>query len=144
MSKMHKKICEVLNYIDNSFIVISTITGCVFIYAFASLVGISIGITTSAIGLKICLITGGIKKYKTMNKKNKKKHDTVVLLGKYQLNIIEILTSKVLIHSDIGQDELVLINNMLKEFFDTKAKIKNFNKQKFKLYINNVTLLFKV
>ena len=114
MSKMRKKICEVLSYIDNLFIVISTITGCVFIYAFASLVSISIGITTSSIGLKICVITREIKKYKTMNKKNKKKHEKVVLLAKYKLNRIEILTSKVLIHSDIAQDELVLINNMLK------------------------------
>ena len=100
MSKMHNNICEVLNYIDNLFIVISTITGCVFIYAFASLVSISIGVK--------------IKKYKTMNKKNKKKHEKVVLLAKYKLNRIEILTSKVLIHSNIAQDELVLINNMLK------------------------------
>ena len=40
MSKKHKKICKFLNYIDHLRIVISTITGCVFISAFASLVGI--------------------------------------------------------------------------------------------------------
>ena len=56
MSKKHKKPCRVLNYIDHSFIVISTITGCVSISAFASLVGIPIRITSSAIGLKICVI----------------------------------------------------------------------------------------
>ena len=31
MSKKHKKVCRVLSYIDNSLIVISTITGCVSI-----------------------------------------------------------------------------------------------------------------
>ena len=56
ISKKHKKVCRVLNYIDHSFIVISTITGCVSISAFASLVGIPIRITSSAIGLKICVI----------------------------------------------------------------------------------------
>ena len=61
MSKKHKKVCRVLNYIDHSLIVISTITGCVSISTFASLVGITIGITSSAIGLKICVITAGIK-----------------------------------------------------------------------------------
>ena len=61
MSKKHKKVCRVLNYIDHLLIVISTITGCVSISTFASLVGITIGITSSAIGLKICVITAGIK-----------------------------------------------------------------------------------
>ena len=64
MSKKHKKVCRVLNYIDHSLIVIYTITGCVSFSAFASLVVIPIGITSSAIGLKICVIAGGIKKCK--------------------------------------------------------------------------------
>ena len=58
MNKKHKKVCRVLNYINRLLIVISTISGCVS--AYASLVGISIGITSSAIGLKICVITAGI------------------------------------------------------------------------------------
>ena len=43
----------------------STITGCISISPFASLISILIGITSSAIGLKICAITPGIKKYKS-------------------------------------------------------------------------------
>ena len=69
MSKKHKKVCRVLNYIDHTLIVIPTITGCISISAFASLVGIPMGITSSAIGLKICVITAGIKKYKSIIKK---------------------------------------------------------------------------
>ena len=42
MSKKHKKVCRVLNYIDHLLIVISTITGCVSVSTFASLVGIPI------------------------------------------------------------------------------------------------------
>ena len=57
MSKKHNKVSSVLNYIDYWFIVICTITGCVSISGFASLVGILIGITRSATGLKICVIT---------------------------------------------------------------------------------------
>ena len=71
MSKKNKKVCRALNYIDPLLIVISTITGCAFISVFASLVGIPIGITCSAIGLKICPITAGIKKYKSIIKKKK-------------------------------------------------------------------------
>ena len=60
MSKKHKKVCDVLNYIDNLLIVISTITWCVSISGFASLVGIPVGVTSSATGLKICAITARI------------------------------------------------------------------------------------
>ena len=62
-----------MNYIDYLLIVISTITVCVSISAFASLVSIPIGITSSAIGLKICATTAGIKKYNSIIKKKKKK-----------------------------------------------------------------------
>ena len=127
MSKKHKKPCRVLNYIDHSFIVISTITGCVSISAFASLVGIPIGIASSTIGLKICVITAGIKKYKSIIKKKKKKHDKIVLLAKSKLNSIEVLISKALIDSNISHDEFVLINNVLKGFYDMKEEIKNYN-----------------
>ena len=65
MSKKHEKVCRVLNYIDHFFIAISKITGCVSISAFASLVGIPVGITSSTTGLKICVITTAIKKYKS-------------------------------------------------------------------------------
>ena len=68
MSKKHKKVCRVLNYIDHSLIVISTITGCVYISAFASIVAIPLRITSSAIGLKICVTTAGIKTYKSIIK----------------------------------------------------------------------------
>ena len=61
MSKKHKKLCRVLNYIDHLLILASTITGCILISAFASLVGIPIGIASSIIELKICVITAGIK-----------------------------------------------------------------------------------
>ena len=54
MSERHEKVCTTLNYVENFLILASTITGCVFIPAFASLVDIFIGITSSAIGSKIC------------------------------------------------------------------------------------------
>ena len=72
MSKKHKTVCRVLNYIDKLLTVISTITECVFISAFASLVSIPIGIISSTVRLKICLTTAGIKKYKSIIKKKKK------------------------------------------------------------------------
>ena len=55
MSKKDKKVCRVLNYIDHSLIAISTITECVSISASASVVGIPLGITSSATGVNICV-----------------------------------------------------------------------------------------
>ena len=89
-----------MNFVDHLLIVISTITGCVFISAFASLVGISIGITISAIGLKICVIAAEIKKYKSIIKKKKENHDKIVFLAKSKLNSIEALLFKALIASN--------------------------------------------
>ena len=66
MSKKHKKICKTPNYIEHFHILASTITGYVSIFPFYSLIGIHVRVTSSAIGLKICAITTGIKKYKTI------------------------------------------------------------------------------
>ena len=84
-----------------------------------------IGITSSAIGLKICAITARIKKYKSIIKKKKKKHDKIVLLAKSKLNSIEVLISKASIDSVISHDEFGLINNVLKEYNDMKEEMKS-------------------
>ena len=89
------------------------------------MIGIPIGITSSAIGLKFFEITVGIKKYKSSIKKKKKKYDKTVLLAKSKLNSIEVLISKGLIDSNISHDEFVLINNVLKEYDNMKEEIKN-------------------
>ena len=89
------------------------------------MIGIPIGIKSSAIGLKLCAITAGIKKYKSIIKKKKKKHDKIVLLPKSKLNSIEVLISKALIDSIIRHDGFVLINNVLKEYNKMKEEIKN-------------------
>ena len=72
MTKKHKTVCRVLNYIEHPLIITSAITECVSISDFDVLVGISIRITSSAIGVKICVITAGIKKYKSVNKKKRR------------------------------------------------------------------------
>ena len=75
---------------------------------------IPIAIKSSAAGLKIWAITAKIKTYKSIIKKEKKKHDKVASLAKFKLNRIEVLISKFLIHSNISHDEFVSINNVLK------------------------------
>ena len=89
------------------------------------MIDIPIGIPTSAIELKISAIAAGIKKYKSITKKQKKKHDKIVLLAKSKLNSIEVLIFKALIDSNIIHDEFVLMNNVLKEHDDLKEEVKS-------------------
>ena len=72
MIRKHKKVCTTLNYIEHFIILASTINGCISVSVSASLLGIPIGITSSAIQLKICAIAAGIKKYKSIIKKKKR------------------------------------------------------------------------
>ena len=62
-NKKHKKVCTTLNYIENFLILASTITGSNLNSAFASLLGIPIGIISSAKGVQIFAIAAGIKKH---------------------------------------------------------------------------------
>ena len=91
MNKKHEKFCATINYVEHFLILACTITGCISISAFTSLLVIPIGITSSAIGLKICSKTAGIKISKSIIKKKKKKRDRAVLLARSKLNTIEVL-----------------------------------------------------
>ena len=81
MSKKHKKVCTTINYIEH-FILVSVVTGCISISAFASLFCIPVGIKIYVIGLKICAITAEMEKYEVIIKKKKKNHNKIVLLAK--------------------------------------------------------------
>ena len=72
-----------------------------YLSAFAFLVGIAIRITSFAD------LTTEIKKYKSIIKKKKKKHDKITLLTKFKLSSIEVLIYKALFDSNISHDEFV-------------------------------------
>ena len=97
----------------------------VSISVFASLFAIPVGITSSAVGLKSCIITAGIKKYKLLIKRKKKKHDKILLVAKTKLNSIVILVSKYLTDLDASHDDVFSINNVLKECNGMKEETEN-------------------
>ena len=116
MIEKYKKTCKYLNYLENLFILVSTITGCVLISTFASLVCVPVGITSSAVGINICPISAWIKKYKSIIKKWKKKHNKIVLLGKDKLNSVEVLIFRAWLDSYISHDETVSVNKQINKF----------------------------
>ena len=109
---------KILNYIEPLLILVSTVIEYVPISAFASLVGIPVGIASFALGIKMFAKTAVIKKYNSIINKEKKKHDKIALLAKIKLNSGEILISKALVNS-------ISVNNILKEYDDMKEKFKN-------------------
>ena len=54
--------------------------------------------------------------YKSIIKRKKKEHDKIVLLAQSKLNSMEVLISRTSVGSNLSHNELVLINNVLKEF----------------------------
>ena len=72
MSEKYNKTCKYLNYVEHLLILDSTVNGCISVSAFASLVAIPVAITISAEGLKTCVITAGMKEYKSIIKKKRK------------------------------------------------------------------------
>ena len=118
--RKHEKVFAILSYIEHFLILYSTITGYVSISDTFFLWLVFQYKLRSAAGLKICATTAGIKKYKSIIKQ---KHKS--MLAKSKLNSTELLISKAWITSVISHDELVLINNVLKEYDNMKEKNKN-------------------
>ena len=75
ISKNQKNGCATLNHIKKFLFFSFCGSWIISISLFASLLGIPIGITNFSIGLKICTVTSGIKKCKSITKKKNKKHD---------------------------------------------------------------------
>ena len=125
MSRKRKKVPTSLNYIEHFVILVTTITGCISISVFVSLLVIPVGMRSSAIGLKMFVTASGIKMYKSPVNKNKKKDDKIIFSAKSKLNSIEVLIFKTSIDSVISHDQFVLINNLLKEYDQMKEEIKN-------------------
>ena len=115
-----------LSYIEHFGILAPVVTGCISVSAFTYLVGIPLGITSSAIGLKTCAITAGLKKYKSIIKKKKKKHAKILFLAKTNLNGMQVLISMTGFNWLIYYSQWIfLVNNVLKEYYDMIKEIKN-------------------
>ena len=125
MSRKRKKVPTSLNYIEHFVILVTTITGCISISVFVSLLVTPVGMRSSAIGLKMFVTVAGIKMYNSPVNKNKKKDDKIIFSAKSKLNSIEVLIFKASIDSVISHDQFVLTNNLLKEYDQMKEEIKN-------------------
>ena len=94
MSNNNKKICTILNYIECFLTLVFAVIGCVSISTFACLVNISTEIMCSTTGLNIFAIIARIKKYMSIIKKTKNRHDEIALLAKSKLGCTKSFISR--------------------------------------------------
>ena len=71
-SEKYEKIRKYLTYVEHLFTSVPKFTGCFSVSAFASLVCVPVGITSSALEINICAITAGTTKYTSIVKKRKR------------------------------------------------------------------------
>ena len=67
-----KKTWKYLIYVELLPILVSKVSACALISAFASLVCVPVGITSFALEMKVCAFTAEIKKYKSIMKKKRR------------------------------------------------------------------------
>ena len=79
-----------LFYFEHFLAFASVVSGYISISASASLISVTVGIASYALGLKVFEITAGIKNYKSIIKKKRKKHKKIVLLEKIKLSNIKV------------------------------------------------------
>ena len=77
-----------MNYTEHLFIIAFIFTGRALISVFGSLIDSPVGIASSAAAIKICVITAGIKKVKSISQWLRKEKKYIILLAKTKFNTV--------------------------------------------------------
>ena len=93
--KLNKHLVS-FDYLDKILITLSASFGALSIASYASVVGISAGITGASLTLVFTIGTGISKSLLKLTKKRKKKHNKIIVLAKNKLNMIDTLSSSAL------------------------------------------------
>ena len=75
----------------------------------ANVVGAPAGIASASFTLIFSLTTGIIKKFLSITRNKKKKHDKILMLAKSKLKSIETLVSQALVDMEISHEEFNVI-----------------------------------
>ena len=72
MSENYNKTCKYLNYVEHLLILVSTVTDCVSISAFASSVCVPVRITSSPVGLNFVQSLEELKSIRQLQRKRRR------------------------------------------------------------------------
>ena len=109
---------------DKIFITLSASFGMLKIASYASVVGISAGITGASLTLVFTIGTGISKSLLKLTKKRKKKHNKIIVLAKNKLNMIDTLLSSALNDSEISHEEFTNSINEANIYENIKENLK--------------------
>ena len=102
---------------------------------FASIVGAPVGIASASFALIFSLATGIVQKLLNITRKQKKKHDKILMLAKSKLNSIETLISQALIYMEKSHEEFITILKEKDKYEKMKDNLRSENEK----YVSNDT-----
>ena len=99
----------IFDYIEKILIILSATTGGISFISFTTAIGAPVGIVSASFTLIFFLTTGIIKKPLDIARKERKKHDQILMLPESKFNSIETLISQALGDLDISHEEFIMI-----------------------------------
>ena len=121
-------------------IVLSALSGGVYIISSVSVVEASAGIAGVSFTLIVSLTTGTIKILLSITRNKKKKHDKILMLAKSKLDSIETLVSQALIDIEISHEELNMILKEKEKCEKMKENVRNVSEKQENMRLNSVNL----
>ena len=123
IKKLNKYLVS-FDYLDKIFITLSASFGTLSIASYASVVGITAGITGASLTLVFTIGTDISKSLLKLTKKRKKKHNEIIVLAKNKLNTIDALLSSALNDSEISHEEFTNIISEANIYENIKENVK--------------------
>ena len=127
-----KRFNTITSIIETGLIISTVITGGISIAAFASGVGLPVGIALSGTSLLLSLVTAITQKYFKTFTVNQEKHSVIKLLAQSKLDSIANIISQAMQDGDISSNEFHKELQDVEKYRKLKADIRNQTKAKVK------------
>ena len=132
IGKKMKRFNTITGIVDTGLIISTVITGGISIAAFASGVGLPVGIALSGTSLLLSLATAITRKSFKIFTVKQEKHDAIKLLGQSKLDSIANIISQAMQDGDIYPTEFHKVLQEVEKYRKLKADIRNQAKAKVK------------
>ena len=131
-AKKIKRFNAITDIIDTGLITLVVITGRISTAAFASVVGLPVGVAFSRAGLLLSLATVITRKSFKIPTVKQKKHDAIKVLAQSKLDSMSNIISLAMQDGDISPTEFQKVWQEVEKYCKLKAHIKNWAKAKVK------------
>ena len=123
MNKKLSKYIASFDYFDKSFIVLSAISGSIFIALFATVIGTPVGTASASFSLAFSISTGIVKKSLKTTRNKKKEHNKIFMLVRSKSTSIKSKMSEVSINDEISHEDFMTIINEEGNYPELKQSI---------------------